>query len=105
MSIKHTVTTAFATVALTASLGASAVMIKGTESSVHVDLSDLDLTTEMGEQTMQVRLKHAAKQVCGPTSVKSAGSFETARENRVCLSESYNNALDDVATTYLTASK
>ena len=105
MSITKSVTTAFATIALTASLGAGATMVKGTHSSVHVDLSDLDLTTVNGEQTMQVRLKHAAKQVCGPTSVKSAGSFEAVRINRACFEESYNNAIQDVENRYLTASK
>ncbi len=104
MNIKKTVTTAMTAIALTASLGAGATMIKGTNSSVHVDLSDLDLTSVKGEQTMHVRLKKAAKQVCGPTDRTSAGSLQSARENRACLTESYTNAIEDVAQQYMTAS-
>ena len=105
MNVKKIITTAFAAIALTASLGASAAMIKGTTSSVHVDLSDLDLTSAKGEQTMQVRLQRAARQVCGPVDLKTAGSLKNVRENRTCFNEAYSNALEDVAERYLTAAK
>ncbi len=104
MKIRKIVTTGIAAAALTLSLGASAAMIKGTYGSVSVELSDLDLATEQGQQVMQARIKRAAKEVCGSQDYKNAGSLENVRKNRSCFNDAVTSAVDSVEHGYMTAS-
>jgi UrcA family protein len=103
MNVTKIVSTGLVALALTASLGASANFTKSTHNSVRVDLSDLDITTVAGEQVMQARLKEAVKQVCGSSSILTAGSPDNARKNRACSEESLANAIKDVESIQMTA--
>ena len=96
MNLTKTFSTGLVSMALIASLGASANLTKSTHSSVRVNLSDLDITSEAGEQIMNTRLKEAVKQVCGSHSILVAGSPANARRNRACFDESLANAIQDV---------
>lgn len=102
MKLNTKITTAFATILLTMSMGAGA-KIKGTDAAVRVDISDLDLTSIQGKELMESRIKRAAKQVCGSMDTRTAGSLENARKNRVCFDEAVTNAVTAVEHQYLTA--
>jgi UrcA family protein len=104
MKFSQKVSTGFIALALTLSMGAGAAMVKGTHSAVRVDLSDLDLTHEDGQQVMEARLKRAAKKVCGSQDIRKAGSLEIVRKNKACFIDSFANAVDSVENHYLTAS-
>jgi len=102
MNVTKIVSTGLVALALTASLGASANINKSIHSSVRVDLSDLDITTVAGEQVMNTRLKEAVKQVCGSTSILTAGSPDNARRNRACAEVSLANAIKDAESIQMT---
>lgn len=63
---------AVATVALFASVPASA----NGRSEVKVAYSDLDLTSEAGQDTLNQRIRGAVKRVCGPIGPSAAGYLE-----------------------------
>ena len=102
MKLNTKITTGLAAVLLAVSMGAGA-KIKGTDTAVRVDISDLDLATVDGQRIMESRVKRAAKQVCGPQDMKIAGSLENARRNRACFDEAFTNAVSSVDLTYATA--
>lgn len=60
---------ALATVALFASVPASA----GDTTEEKVYYSDLDLTSEAGQETLDQRIRGAVKRVCGPIEPSAAG--------------------------------
>ena len=103
MKLRQTLSTGLVALALTTTTGAGAAMIKGEIGSVRVDVSDLNLTTAEGQNVMKLRVKDAAKHVCGPTSAWDAGSFTESRRNRACVEETLVNATQNAD--ILTAAK
>ena len=95
--------TPIAVLALTLSVGASGAMIKTEGETVKVDARGLNLTSEEGQEVLYSRLRNAAKQVCGATSVHKAGSVKRAQNNRSCFDETLTRAVDSVGNEGLVA--
>ena len=74
------ITRGVAAVALMASFGASAAMIKNDSDAVKVDARGLNLNSQQGQEVLYERLEVAAKQVCGETTVHRAGSLKRAMD-------------------------
>ena len=59
---------------------------------ISVSYADLDLTQSSGVVTLYSRLKTAAKNACGSTSLIEAGSVQRVQQSKAC----YNGLLDRV---------
>lgn len=79
---------ALATIALFASVPASA----GDAPQEKVSYSDLDLTSQAGQDTLDQRIRGAVKRVCGPAG-PSAGDY---LQNRACKRAAYVSAHNQV---------
>ncbi len=60
--------------------------------TVTVDYSDLDLSDTEGQMTLQYRVKSAARQVCGSSDHRIAGSLALATENKECAERAVEEA-------------
>ena len=75
----------------------AATMIKGQEDvSVIVNTEAFNLDSSAGQEMLYERLKTAAKQVCGTTNLREAGSLERALQNRSCYRDALSQAVEDV---------
>jgi UrcA family protein len=61
---------------------------------IEVSYADLDLDNVAGIDQLYRRLKSAAAEACGPTSLYSAGSVKQLRSNKTC----YRDLLDRAVT-------
>ena len=59
------------------------------DDAVRVSYADLNLANEAGLVKLYARLKSASRTVCGPRSLREAGSLDQLSRNKVC----YQNAL------------
>lgn len=75
---------ALATVALFASVPASA----GDTTEEKVAYSDLDLTSQAGQDTLDQRIRGAVKRVCGPIGPSAAGYLQ----HRACKKAAFASA-------------
>lgn len=83
--------------ALSTPFVANAAMINGHQhASVSIPVESFNLETEKGEALFYAKLKSAAKQVCGTSSLREAGSLEQVLQNRVCYKEALTHAVQDV---------
>ena len=82
------VTTAVAEV----SASGSASMQYPLTQSVKVEYSPDMLMTDAGRQELDQRIRRAARQVCGPTSVRRAGDLKAAAYNRRCTDQAIEAA-------------
>lgn len=60
---------------------------------IAVDLTDLDLTSVEGQRTLHFRLANAAREVCGSSDLRRAGSVRMANRNQSCFEESLSRAM------------
>ena len=85
------------TLALTIPAAANAAMIKGyDENSVVVNTEAFNLSSSTGQEMLYERLKTAARQVCGSTNLREAGSLERVLDNRTCYQDALAQAVEDV---------
>ncbi len=61
-----------------------------------VEISDLNIATAAGFQTLGFRVQFAAEKVCGPDDLRRAGSLQRARLNRECARAAYDEAMSQV---------
>ena len=63
---------------------------------VNVSFSDLDLTQDSGVSTLYQRLRVAATQACGSTSVSELGSIQRAGANKQCFDSFLSKAVSQI---------
>ncbi len=89
-----------ATVALAIAIpftASAATMVKGHHDvSVVVSTEAYNLSSDAGQEMLYDRLRSAARQVCGTTNLREAGSLEQALQNRACIRNSLSQAVEDV---------
>jgi UrcA family protein len=61
--------------------------------AVVVNYEDLDLTSPKAMETLYQRISRAAKEVCGPTRRREAGSLMQANRNAKCYGEAVSKAM------------
>lgn len=64
--------------------------------SVKVRYASVDLNHSDGQALLYRKLKQASHQVCGPTSVKEAGSAFRVTRNTLCAKNALNRAVKRV---------
>ena len=77
----------------------SDVETRGKVKSVRVYHADLNLSEEMGRATFNERLDNAVEMVCGPTSLRLAGSLGALRKNEECVDKAKARAWSQVEST------
>ena len=64
--------------------------------SISIQYTASELADEKSLQNLYGQIKRAAKQVCGPTSLREAGGLQLASRNRVCYEEAVSAAVSQV---------
>ena len=82
-------------------LGASHVALANTSSEVEgiritVAFADLNLANEAGVQVLYGRLKRAARDVCGETSLQIIGSVSGTQKVRECYRDTLTKAVEEI---------
>ncbi|WP_271078080.1 UrcA family protein [Aurantiacibacter sp. MUD61] len=72
--------------------------------TVYVEYSDLDLSTEQGRDTLHVRLRDAAKEVCG-MDIRVTGSTLPTAEARACYYEKLQSFEREFASAPMTSTR
>ncbi len=62
-----------------------------------VEISDLNIATTAGFETLGYRVRNAAEKVCGPDDLRRAGSLKRARVNRECATAAFDEAMSQVS--------
>lgn len=75
---------------------ASAVVAGSHAPSIEVRYKDLNLETPAGQEALDSRIKHAARQVCGLDDVTTGTRIPSA-ENRRCYEKALNSVSAAVA--------
>ncbi len=71
------------------------------EPVVRVSYADLDLSTKAGAVTLYKRLQGASSAVCGPRSLRQAGSLQQSRDNTQCYNDVLSKAVAKANSTKL----
>jgi UrcA family protein len=66
--------------------------------SVSVTYARAELSTEDGRAELYSKLRQAARQVCGPSGLREAGSLNIASRNRKCYEDALAASLSQVGT-------
>ena len=64
--------------------------------SVSILYSPAELSTESGRAELYTSIKRAAREVCGPTGLREAGSLAMASRNRRCAEQAGSDAMAQV---------
>lgn len=101
--MKHTVPAkmwiaAVAVIAIGAPAIASASLssLSSEEVRISVNYADLNLANPAGIEQLYKRLKYAAANACGPTSLREAGSLEQIANNKACVKQLLDRAVQKV---------
>lgn len=62
-----------------------------------VEISDLDIASTAGFETLGFRIQNAARVVCGPADYRRAGSLKRARVNRECATAAFDDAMSQIS--------
>ncbi|MBS1240126.1 MAG: hypothetical protein H6R45_832 [Proteobacteria bacterium] len=73
-------------IALAAAFGMLMVAQPALAATTAVTYDDLDLSTKEGQQELDRRIEHAAREVCG-LNEKEVGSLVPSREARTCVKD------------------
>ncbi len=75
--------------------------------SLNVGISDINLEQKEGVETLYVRLKKAARKICGDKYTHVTGSrtdaFKIKRQHKKCMSEALASAVNKINNPNLTA--
>ena len=64
--------------------------------SISIAYDSGDLATDEGRANLYGKIKRAAKEVCGPTGLREAGSLNLASRNRMCVDAAMEAAASQV---------
>ena len=67
-----------------------------TEKTISIVYAPAEAFSETGRENLYSKIRHAAKEVCGPTGLREAGSLSIASRNRKCYDESLAQAMGQV---------
>ena len=68
-----------------------------------VSYADLDLVSTEGRATLEHRVSKAAREVCGSSNFREAGSLRRATENKSCYESAVARAMEQVSSPQLAA--
>jgi UrcA family protein len=68
-----------------------------------ISYADLDLVSTEGKATLEHRISRAAREVCGPSNYREAGSLRRATENKSCYESAVARAMEQVFSPQLAA--
>ncbi|MFT7686906.1 MAG: UrcA family protein [Candidatus Azotimanducaceae bacterium] len=78
------------------SLGANASINNSASiDSVRVNINDINVSTEAGQEKLHQRITRAAKTVCGSTIRSEVGSIKELMENRNCIKQATAEAISE----------
>ncbi|MBL4681487.1 MAG: UrcA family protein [Pseudomonadales bacterium] len=63
--------------------------------SVIVNIKDINLATESGQEKLHQRITHAAKSVCGSTIRSEVSSLYELMQNRSCVEQAIAKGMSD----------
>ncbi len=64
--------------------------------SISIAYAPAEVFSEVGRENLYGKIRHAAKEVCGPTGLREAGSLSMAVRNRKCYNEALAAAMGQV---------
>lgn len=73
----------------------------GETQSISIAYGSGDLATDEGRANLYGKIKRAAKEVCGPTGARDAGSLSLASRNRKCIDAAMDAAASQIETRQL----
>ena len=83
------------------SFGANAsINNSGSVESVRVNINDINVTSEAGQEKLYQRISRAAKTVCGSTIRSEVGSLKELMENRSCIKQATAEAMSETGTSF-----
>lgn len=71
--------------------------------SISIQYAPAQLSSDEGRTNLYGKIKHAAKEVCGPTGLREAGSLTIASRNRNCIEQAVSAAMGQVESSQLAA--
>jgi len=71
--------------------------------SVSILYSPAELSTDSGRAELYTSIKRAAREVCGPTGLREAGSLNMASRNRRCAEQAVSDAMTQISSGHLVA--
>ncbi len=69
--------------------------------TVSIQYAPTELSTESGRAKLYADIKRAAREVCGPTGLRDAGSLALASRNRRCAEQAVSDAMAQVDSGHL----
>jgi len=69
--------------------------------TVSIQYAPTELSTESGRAKLYADIKRAAREVCGPTGLRDAGSLALASRNRRCAEQALSDAMAQVDSGHL----
>lgn len=73
------------------------------ENQVTVKYSPLNASTAFGRAEIEMQVKRAASQLCGPRSFREAGSLSEMSRNKSCYNKAVKDAMSQIKSTDLVA--
>ena len=64
--------------------------------TVSIAYSRAELSTSAGRAALHARIRHAAREVCGPSGLREAGSLQLSSRNRKCHDEAVGAAINQI---------
>jgi len=74
------------------------------QQQVAVNTADLNLASLEGQETLLRRVSSAARTICGPEDIRSAGGLRAAQLNQLCYDTTMAQALEKLPAVQLAAS-
>jgi UrcA family protein len=71
--------------------------------SISIQYAPVALSTDSGRAKLYGEIKHAAREVCGPTGLREAGSLTIASRNRKCTEQAVSAAMVQLGSSQLAA--
>ena len=71
--------------------------------SISIQYAPAELSSNQGRADLYGKIRHAAREVCGPTGLREAGSLTLAARNRKCIEQAISEALGQVGSSQLAA--
>ena len=71
--------------------------------SISIQYASAELNSEEGRTNLYGKIRQAAREVCGPTGLREAGSLTIASRNRRCMEDAMSVAMGQVGSSQLAA--
>ena len=65
--------------------------------TVSIPYAIAELSTDEGRANLHAKIRHAAREVCGPTGLRETGSLTLSSRNRKCYEEAVDAAVSQVS--------